>query len=68
MIVDFVITAMTVDSSERKIHLFVDISNILIGSRAMNDLPGLRLNIPALVEAVSRQREIVRKVSSTFVS
>lgn len=49
--------------TDRKIHIFVDISNITCGAIEITNSSNTRLNVPALVEIVSNQREVSRKVS-----
>lgn len=48
----------------RKIHIFVDISNITCGAIEITNSSKTKLNVPGLVEIVSNQREIARKVST----
>ena len=54
----------TTETIGRKIHIFIDISNITLGARDVNLVSGPtpRLNVPALVEIVGNHREIARKV------
>ena len=48
----------------RKIHIFVDISNITCGAIEITNSSRTKLNVPGLVETVRMQREVARKVST----
>ena len=52
---------------ERKIHIYIDISNILCGAIAETNFAKTRLNIPGLIDIVRKRREVVRKVSDKAI-
>ena len=49
---------------DRKIHIYIDISNILCGAIGITNYAKTRLNIPGLIDVVRKRREVVRKVFS----
>lgn len=49
-------------SSERKIHVFIDISNIVCGARDIKKSSKIELDVPALFHLVKGDREVARKV------
>lgn len=47
---------------DRKVHIYIDISNILCGAIGITSIQKTKLNIPCLIDVVSKRREVVRKV------
>lgn len=54
--------------NSRKVHLFIDISNILVGAKEIAESKARRLNVQALLNTVSGQREVARKVCAVILS
>ena len=53
--------------NSRKVHLFIDISNILVGAKEIAESKARRLNVQALLNTVSGQREVARKVRAVIL-
>ena len=47
---------------DRKVHIYIDISNITCGAIGVTNIHNTKLNIPCLIDVVSKRREVVRKV------
>ena len=52
--------------NSREVHLFIDISNILVGAKGIAKSQSQRLNVQALSEVVCGQRKIARKVCAVI--
>lgn len=55
------------DKNGRKVHIFIDISNILIGAKELTETATLRLNVQVLLDIVTDEREVARKVWANHV-